>query len=83
MLFRSGAATGSDRQGKGVVWVEGGAFVRPVQVRLGLSDGNHTEVVDGELKEGMRVVTGAAVHGGGEDTTNPFAPQLFGGRKQQ
>jgi HlyD family secretion protein len=80
---RQGAAAGADRQGRGVVWVQDGALVRPVKVRLGLSDGNHTEVIDGDLKEGTRVVTGAAAQAGGEDTTNPFAPQLFGGRKQQ
>jgi HlyD family secretion protein len=80
---RQGQAAGAEHQERGVVWADDGGFVRPVKVGLGFSDGNHTEVLGGDLKEGMQVVTGAAVQGGGEDTSNPFTPQLFGGRKQQ
>jgi HlyD family secretion protein len=42
--------------GTPVVWIRGDdGFVRPAKVRVGLSDGLSTEIVDGELKEGMRV----------------------------
>ncbi len=42
--------------GTPVVWVlSDDGFVRPVKVRVGLSDGLSTEIVDGELNEGMRV----------------------------
>jgi HlyD family secretion protein len=71
------------RQNRGLVWVQDGGFVRPVKVQLGLTDGNRTEVVGGDLPEGAALVTGETLPGGGADTTNPFAPQLFGGRKQQ
>jgi HlyD family secretion protein len=48
-------------QRTGVVWVEDkDGQVRPVRLRLGLSDGAVTEVVGGELAEGQRVVTGKA-----------------------
>ena len=65
------------------MWVPDGPFVRPVRVKLGLSDGTRTEITDGELKEGMNVVAGDALQTGGEDSSNPFAPQMFGGKKQQ
>jgi HlyD family secretion protein len=68
---------------KGVVWVQDGQFVRPVKVKLGLSDGLRTEVTADNLKEGDVVVSGDALivadDGGG---SNPFAPQMFGGKKQ-
>jgi HlyD family secretion protein len=69
---------------KGVVWVQDGQFVQPVKVKLGLSDGARTEITGGNLKEGDAMVSGDALmvadDGGG---SNPFAPQMFGGKKQQ
>jgi HlyD family secretion protein len=48
----------------GVVWVEDKTgHVRPVRLRLGLSDGAVTEVVEGDLTEGQAVVTGGAASG--------------------
>jgi len=76
-----GALPGSSA-GRGVVWVQDGSFVRPVKVKLGLSDGARTEVVDGDLGEGAAVVSGDALQVGGDDSSNPFAPQMFGGKKQ-
>jgi HlyD family secretion protein len=64
-----------------LVWVLDGAYVRPVKIRLGLTDGNKTEVVDGDLPENVRVVIGEAARVGNTDATNPFAPKLFGGKK--
>ena len=69
---------GSER----IVWVlDEGDILRPVRVATGLNDGVMTEVVSGDLKEGMRVVTGAtqvaasqaAVTG---DAGSPFLPKL-------
>ncbi|HEX5269427.1 MAG TPA: efflux RND transporter periplasmic adaptor subunit, partial [Gemmataceae bacterium] len=45
------------------VWVEDKGDVRPVKLRLGVSDGNVTEVVKGDLKEGTSVVTGEVKSG--------------------
>jgi len=69
--------TGNDR----VVWVlNAGDMLRPIQVKTGLNDGISTEIVSGELKEGMRVVTGTsevAVSTGSSDTAegSPFLPK--------
>ncbi len=64
---------------RGVVWVRDGAFVRPVPVKIGLTDGQNTEVVSGELPEGTEVVIGEVSQGGGGGANNPFAPKMFGG----
>jgi HlyD family secretion protein len=42
------------------VWLEEGGRVRPVKLRLGVSDGVVTEVVAGDLREGTPVVVGGA-----------------------
>jgi HlyD family secretion protein len=72
-----------DRGDRATVWVEDGGFVRPVKVRIGLNDGGLTEVVEGDLTEGMSVVIGDAPQGGAEGTANPFTPQMFGGKKKE
>jgi HlyD family secretion protein len=43
----------------GVLWIQQGDFVRPVKVRVGLSDGVITEISGGELVEGVEIVVGA------------------------
>ncbi|WP_020472812.1 efflux RND transporter periplasmic adaptor subunit [Zavarzinella formosa] len=72
-----------EKPGQGVVWVAEGNKVRPITVKLGLTDGNFTEVLDGELKDGMALVVAearnAAPASAGE---NPFAQQRAGGKKQ-
>jgi HlyD family secretion protein len=43
----------------GRVWILGaGGELRPVEVRLGLSDGSSTEIAEGPLKEGAEVILG-------------------------
>ena len=54
-----------------------GAFVKPLKVRIGLSDGAMTEIVDGELQEGMPVVIGELHEEAAATTSNPFTPQMF------
>jgi HlyD family secretion protein len=66
---------------RGVAWVEDHGFVRPVKVQTGLTDGVVTEVVGGELKDTDAVVVGAAASNDAGDSTSPFTPQLFGGKK--
>jgi HlyD family secretion protein len=77
----SGSA-GAERRDHGTVWVVENDTPRPVEVRIGLSDGNVTEVLSG-LTEGSAVVTGESRGGPADDSTNPFAPRAFGGKKQQ
>src|SRR5262245_26876127 len=58
----------------GTVWIVDGDFVRPVRVRLGLSDGTNTEVISGDLTEGTEVVLGEQRQDAASNATNPFAP---------
>ncbi|MCS6850101.1 MAG: efflux RND transporter periplasmic adaptor subunit [Gemmataceae bacterium] len=62
---------------QGVVWVEDGGLVRPIKVRTGLSDGIMTEIVSGDVAEGMELVVGVNLQrneSGGAN--NPFVPQF-------
>ncbi|MGQ9687162.1 MAG: efflux RND transporter periplasmic adaptor subunit [Desulfobaccales bacterium] len=62
----------------GTVWLPNGRTVRPLQVRLGVTDGSLTEVESPELKEGMPVVVGDQPQETAVRTsTSPFAPQIF------
>jgi HlyD family secretion protein len=76
-----------EHRDRGVVWVEDNGFVRPIRLHIGLSDGVNTEVVDGDLPEGTPVVLGEARANananGNAGASNPFTPQLFGGKKPQ
>jgi HlyD family secretion protein len=67
----------------GRVWVEDQGYVKPIRVRLGLTDGNNTEVREGDIKEGMELVTGEAHQGNTDTATNPFAPSWSSGQKKK
>jgi HlyD family secretion protein len=73
------AAKGQSEQAAGTLWVPAGAYVQPLKVRLGSTDGSMTEVEGPELKEGMPVVVAEQEKGNGEDSGSgsPFTPQLF------
>lgn len=84
--FRRGAAKSpnaaeerSPSKGSALIWIEAGKFVRPVAVRVGLSDGNLTEVQGGGLRDGLGAVIGETKSRSSAESTerNPFAPQLF------
>jgi hypothetical protein len=47
-----------DGNERGIVWVEDNGLVRPVAVRLGISDGHVMELLEGDLAEGKPVVIG-------------------------
>jgi HlyD family secretion protein len=52
---------GGSRGAVGRVWIVGGdGKPAPVTVTLGISDGNSTEVVRGDVKEGQEVIVGSA-----------------------
>src|SRR5262249_42173603 len=76
-------AAEKDRVERGTVWVVDEGFVRPVRVRIGLGDGAMTEILGNDLREGVELVVGEARQENGGETTNPFTPQMFGGKKQQ
>jgi HlyD family secretion protein len=74
--------TDKQPQDRGRVWVQDGGYVRPVKVRIGLSDGVNTEITGGDLKDNTPVVVGEEQDAGGGGVSNPFTPHLFGGKKQ-
>jgi HlyD family secretion protein len=55
-----------------IVWVVDGDFLRAVPVRLGLVDGRFAEILEGDLKEDDRVVTGMASSVPGAAETTPY-----------
>lgn len=59
------------------VWVLDNGAPRPVVVTIGISDGTHTEVVAGELKEGDQIITGQS--GGETKEAAPAASSPFPG----
>ncbi len=68
---------GEEPQKLWVVSEEG--LVRPIEVRVGTSDGIQTEISGDGLQEGMEVVIGemvAQVADSSEPTTNPFLPKI-------
>jgi HlyD family secretion protein len=73
------AAAGKAEPVRGVVWVPEGSLVRPVRLRLGLTDGSMTEVESGKLQEGASLVVGEMEQQTGKPAPggSPFAPQLF------
>ena len=60
-----------------IVWVPQGNLVRPVEVKIGLSDGTLTEISGDALQEGQPVVIGEKRAATAETASaNPFTPQL-------
>ena len=69
------APAGIDR---GVIWSLEGQYVRPVTVRVGLSDGAVTQVQGQDLTDGRTVVTGIqSQKAAPADAKNPFTPQFL------
>ena len=68
------SAAGTSRA---ALWVPEGAYVKPIRVRPGLSDGTYTEVQGEGLTEGMNIVTGVQTQTNNQDVaTNPFTPKF-------
>jgi HlyD family secretion protein len=77
---------------RGMVWVEDGAFVRPIKLQTGLTDGVMTEVVrvrqdenlhrDDALDVGTVLVTGENAAHAAAATNNPFQMKLFAPKKK-
>ena len=75
----SGEVGGS--QMHGTIWVEQGRFVRPLYVRIGLTDGSSTEVEGKDVIEGLRIVVGQTAEGSATASgteRSPLMPQPFG-----
>jgi HlyD family secretion protein len=62
-----------------IVWVLGqDGKPQPRRIKVGLSDGASTEVVEGNLTEGEMVITGQTVNGTASSSTNQSRPPGFG-----
>ena len=59
-----------------VIWLQDGAFVRPVEVNVGITDGINTAVSADGLQEGQAVVIGEDSGSAQTIPTNPFLPQI-------
>src|SRR5260370_10812459 len=59
---------------EGVVWVQDGALVRPITVRIGLSDGAQTEITSDELEPGTPAATATTKARTDASVGCPFAP---------
>jgi HlyD family secretion protein len=72
--------------GHGFVWFQGDdGFVRYIEVQTGMSDSVNTEVVkviDGELPEHTKLITGEAVAGNRSNGANPFVASPFSKKKE-
>ncbi len=67
-----------------VLWIPEGAYVRPLKVQIGISDGVSTSVAGDNLKEGLLVVTGLESRDNtSNDARNPFAPQFMRRNRNQ
>lgn len=73
--------TGAPGEGQSrVVWVMGADNKpQPRRVRLGISDGTATEVIDGNLQEGETIIVGQKVAGSSANTTSTRPPGFGGG----
>jgi HlyD family secretion protein len=67
--------TGTERTG--TLWVKDGAYVRPVSVKLGISDGTETAITADAALEGQEVVTGEVTAAAQSEARSPFMPQVI------
>ena len=65
------------KERQGTIWLKDGEFVRPLEVKVGTSDGANTAVVANNLQEGQEVVTGETSANSQATTKNPFLPQVI------
>jgi HlyD family secretion protein len=76
---RDSGSTRPASSDRGRVWIKDGSSVRPVEVKIGLTDGSLTEIQGESLTEGTRVIIGEIEQGSqADDTTNPFTPKFPG-----
>lgn len=74
------AAKGKSELAAGTLWVVNSAYVQPLKVRVGPTDGSFTAVQGRNLREGMQVVIGEKQQANGDEgasSASPFAPQFF------
>lgn len=73
------AASGGGKDGRSVrVYLLKDRQAVPAQLRLGITDGSYTEVLEGEVEEGQPIIIGAS--GSGQNSSRSGASGLFGVR---
>ncbi len=72
-----GKEESGDGESQGLVWTLSGRYVRPVPLKLGLSDDIMTEVLSGDLTEDSKLVVGE-IQATDDQTasSSPFTPQF-------
>jgi HlyD family secretion protein len=70
------ATSAQQKNSQRVLWIKSGAFVRPLAVAAGISDGAYTVVSADGLREGDEVVTGE-IFTAQTDVKNPFLPKII------
>jgi HlyD family secretion protein len=72
------ASDASEKKGNsadGTIWLKTGRFVRPMQVKIGPSDGANTVVSAADLREGQLVVTSETAAAAQAEAKSPFLPK--------
>jgi HlyD family secretion protein len=64
------------KERRGTIWLKDGDFIRPLEVKIGASDGVNTAVMAESLAEGQEVIIGQATEAAQAATKNPFIPQM-------
>jgi HlyD family secretion protein len=64
----------STNKNEGVIWFKDGDYVRPIQVKVGASDGVNTAVAADDLQAGAMIITGETANGADVVSQNPFVP---------
>jgi HlyD family secretion protein len=67
----------SPGESQGTLWLKEGAYVRPLTVTIGTSDGIYTAIIGTDLRDGQEVVTGEIATSAKQDATNPFLPKMI------
>ena len=71
-----------DKLDRGTLWTFDGEWLRPVKIKIGVTDQVNTEITSGDIKDGAEVVIGEDRNTEASDATeNPFAPKIFGKKK--
>jgi len=80
---KKASPTDPDAQGQAFVWVKGdNGYVHYVQLKIGLSDTIHTEVLGGDLPEKTQVIVAEGKTETQAGTANPFLATPFGKKKE-
>jgi len=82
----SSNSAGSGKRGQSVIWIlSPQGKPEPLRVKVGISDGNFTQVTSDNLKEGEKVIIGekgAERTANGNQQVNPFVPRFGGGGRR-